>query len=261
MPRFCANLSLLFTEIGFLDRFAAAARYGFRAVEYWFPYAYDKGALAEQLDRHGLVQVLFNLPAGDWEGGERGIACLPERTGEFQDGVGLALDYARALGCRLVNCLVGKTPVGADPARVHETLVSNLRFAARALEGAGVRLVVEALNTRDVPGFHLTGTRQAARLLDAVGHPAAALLYDVYHMQVMEGDLIRTIREHLPRIAHVQIADNPGRHEPGSGEINFPNLFRALDEAGYTGWVGCEYRPSTTTAASLGWIRPYLAAA
>jgi hydroxypyruvate isomerase len=261
MPNFAANLSLMFNEVGFLDRFAAASRAGFRGVEYLFPYDYDKDILAEHLADHGLTQVLHNLPAGDWAAGERGLGCLPGREGEFQDGVGRALEYAQALGCKRLNCLAGIVPQGADPARLTATYVDNLRFAARATGEAGIRLLIEAINTHDIPGFFLTTTRQALAVLDAVGSDNLALQYDVYHMQVMEGDLARTIEANLDRIGHIQIADNPGRHEPGTGEINYSFLFDFVDRLGYTGWVGCEYRPATTTEAGLGWIEPYLTVA
>ncbi|MBI4081445.1 MAG: hydroxypyruvate isomerase [Candidatus Lambdaproteobacteria bacterium] len=258
MPRFAANLTLMFNEVEFLGRFERAARAGFKGVEYLFPYAHPKEALAEQLRRHGLTQVLHNLPAGDWDKGERGIAVLPDRVGEFQAGVGTAIEYARALGCGQLNCLVGLRPPGIPEAKVWETLVANLRFAAGALEKAGIRLLVEPLNLQDIPGFYLVHTAEALRLFEAVGHPNLHLQYDIYHMQIMEGDLTQTIRRHLPRIAHMQLADVPGRHEPGSGEINYPNLFRFIDEAGYTGWIGCEYKPAAATEAGLGWLKPYL---
>ncbi len=259
MPRFAANLTMLFHEVEFLDRFEAAARAGFRGVEYLFPYDWPKDALVERLERHGLAQVLHNLPAGDWAAGERGIACHPDRVGEFQDGVGRAVEYARALRCPRVNCLVGIAPAGVPDERLRATLVANLRFAAAKLGEAGIRLLVEAINTRDIPGFWLCRTAQAVSILDEVGSPNLGLQYDAYHMQVMEGDLARTIQDHLPRIGHVQIADNPGRHEPGTGEIHYPFLFRHLDRLGYQGWVGCEYRPATTTEAGLGWLAPWRA--
>jgi len=254
MPRFAANLSMLFNEVDFLDRFGLAAKAGFRGVEYLFPYAYPASALAERLGAHGLEQVLHNLPAGDWAKGERGIACHPDRVGEFRDGVGLALEYARALRCPRLNCLAGIAPPGIPPERLRETLVTNLRFAAAEAAKAGIELLVEAINTRDIPGFYVCHTSQALAVLDAVGAPNARLQYDVYHMQVMEGDLARTLEANLPRIGHVQIADNPGRHEPGTGEIHFPFLFAHLDRIGYRGWVGCEYKPATTTEAGLGWL-------
>ncbi len=255
MLKFDANLTLLFNELPFLDRFEAAAAAGFQGVEFLFPYAFDKDEIAERLDRHGLVQVLHNLPAGDWEGGERGIACHPDRVGEFQDGVGRAIEYATALGCRQLNCLAGIAPAGVDRGRLHETLVANLRFAAAALKTAGIRLLVEPINTFDMPGFYLERTAQAIALIDEVGSDNLFLQYDVYHMQRMEGELANTIARHLPRIAHMQIADTPGRHEPGSGEINYAWLLRFIDELGYPGWIGCEYRPAAGTREGLGWIR------
>ncbi len=255
MLKFDANLTLLFNELPFLDRFEAAAAAGFQGVEFLFPYAFDKDEIAERLDRYGLVQVLHNLPAGDWEGGERGIACHPDRVGEFQDGVGRAIEYATALGCRQLNCLAGIAPAGVDRGRLHETLVANLRFAAAALKTAGIRLLVEPINTFDMPGFYLERTAQAIALIDEVGSDNLFLQYDVYHMQRMEGELANTIARHLPRIAHMQIADTPGRHEPGSGEINYAWLLRFIDELGYPGWIGCEYRPAAGTREGLGWIR------
>jgi hydroxypyruvate isomerase len=245
---------MLFGEIPFLERFEAAARAGFRGVEYAFPYAYPLDALAEPLARHGLEQVLFNLPPGDWERGDRGIACDPSRVGEFQDGVGRALEYARALRCPRVNCLAGLAPPGVPPERVRATLVSNLRFAAERLAGAGIELLTEPINTRDMPGFYLCRSAQAFSIVEEVGAPNLRVEYDVYHMQVMEGDLATTLERNLSRIGHVQIADNPGRHEPGTGEINFEFLLAHLDRVGYRGWVGCEYRPAAGTAAGLGWL-------
>jgi hydroxypyruvate isomerase len=254
MPKFAANLTMLFNEVDFLERFAAAAAAGFRGVEYLFPYAYPKEQLADALRAHALEQVLHNLPAGDWAKGERGIAVLPERVGEFQDGVGKAIDYAKALGCRQLNCLAGIRPPGLAEERARETLVGNLRFAADKLQAAGIRLLVEAINTYDIPGFYVHGTQQTLDLIAAAGSDNIYVQYDIYHMQRMEGELAATMQKHLPRIAHVQLADNPGRNEPGTGEINYPFLFAHLDRIGYTGWIGCEYKPRTTTAAGLGWF-------
>ena len=254
MPRFAANLTMLFNELAFLDRFEAAANAGFEGVEYLFPDAYDAAALAERLDRLQLVQVLHNLPAGDWEKGERGIACHPGRVGEFQDGVGRAIDYARLLGCKQVNCLAGIAPADADADAVHRTFVDNLRFAAEKLKGAGIRLLVEPVNTRDIPGFYLNRTEQAIAILDEVGSDNVFLQYDIYHAQRMEGELANTIERHLARIAHIQLADNPGRNEPGTGEINYAWLLRHIDRLGYDGWIGCEYKPAADTRAGLGWI-------
>ncbi|WP_238119810.1 MULTISPECIES: hydroxypyruvate isomerase [unclassified Xanthobacter] len=257
MPRFAANISLLWPELGFPERIAQASAAGFQAVECQFPYAFSASELAERLADHGLVQVLHNLPAGDWAAGERGIACIPGREAEFRDGVGLALTYAQALDVPTLNCLAGLTPPGVPAERVRETLVENLRFAAAALAAVGRTLTVEPLNTRDVPGFHLHGSRQTLELLDQVGADNVRLQYDVYHMQVMEGDLTRTLQREMLRIGHIQIADNPGRGEPGTGEIHFPFLLAAIDAAGYTGWIGCEYLPRTTTGAGLAWFDPY----
>jgi hydroxypyruvate isomerase len=258
MPKLSANLTMLFTEVDFPDRFERAAEAGFKAVEYLFPYPWEVDRLNEQLDRYDLQQVLFNLPAGDWEAGERGIAVLPDRVGEFQDGVGLAIQYAKTLKCPRVNCLAGLIPAGIPEDKVRKTLVENLRFAADALSRENIRLLIEALNTRDVPGFYLTRTSEVAQLIEEVNHSNVQFQYDIYHMQIMEGDLTHTIRENLGIIGHIQLADNPGRHEPGTGEIHFSNLLRLIDEAGYTGWVGCEYKPSGKTEDSLGWAKPYL---
>ena len=255
MPKFAANLTMLFNELDFADRFAAAAKAGFKGVEYLFPYAYHKELLAELLARHGLVQVLHNLPAGDWAKGERGIACVPDRRNEFRDGVGEAIEYATALDCRQVNCLAGITPWSHAVEDVRETLVENLRFAATELGKAGIRLLIEPVNTQDIPGFYLCRTAQALALIDEVGSDNLFLQYDIYHLQIMEGDLAHTLEADLPRIAHVQLADNPGRNEPGSGEINYPFLFRHLDHIGYGGWIGCEYKPRGATEAGLGWLR------
>jgi len=257
MPRFAANLTFLFNEVDFLDRFEAAAAAGFKGVEYLFPYDHPAPAIAERLQRHGLAQVLFNLPAGDWGKGERGIACHPGRRAEFQAGVARAAEYARALGCSQVNCLAGIAPQGEAPERLRDTLVANLRFAAARLGEAGVRLLVEPINTRDMPGFFLCHTAQAISIIDEVSSSNLWLQYDAYHMQVMEGDLASTLERHAARVGHVQIADNPGRHEPGTGEINYDFLLGHLDRLGYRGWVGCEYKPAAGTRAGLGWMARY----
>jgi hydroxypyruvate isomerase len=258
MPKFAANLTMLFNELDFVERFGAAAKAGFKGVEYLFPYAYPKEQLAEQLDKHGLTQVLHNLPAGDWARGERGIACDPARIGEFQDGVGKAIEYATTLGCKQLNCLAGIPPRQLSRDKAHATFVANLDFAAGKLENAGIRLLVEPVNTRDIPGFFLCHTRQALDVIAAVGSKNLWLQYDIYHMQVMEGDLARSIEEHRAHIAHLQLADNPGRNEPGTGEINYPFLFDWIDRIGYTGWIGCEYKPKGLTEDGLGWLKRYL---
>lgn len=258
MPKFAANLTMLYNEIDFFDRFEAAARAGFRGVEYLFPYAYEKEQLVERLQAHNLVQVLHNLPPGNWDAGERGIGCHPDRMGEFQESVGKAIEYATALGCGQLNCLAGIAPAGVPGEKLRETFVTNLRFAAAALKEAGIRLLIEPINTRDIPGFYLNYSKQALGVIKDVGSDNLYLQYDIYHAQVMEGDLTRTIETHLDLIKHMQLADNPGRHEPGTGEINYPFLFDTLDRLGYEGWIGCEYKPHTTTEEGLGWIRPYL---
>jgi len=253
VPRFAANLTMLFGEMPFLDRFAAARAAGFRGVEYLFPYDFQKAELREQLLQQGLMQVLHNLPAGNWGAGERGIAILPDRVEEFRDGVHRAIDYARALDCGQLNCLAGIAPAGADPFELNEVLVGNLRYAADALAKEGIRLLIEPINTTDIPGFFVSRTEQAAQVIADVGSDNLFIQYDIYHMQIMEGDIARSLQRHLGRIAHVQLADNPGRNEPGTGEINYPFLFRHLDAIGYRGWVGCEYKPCTTTVDGLGW--------
>ncbi|TPE47701.1 hydroxypyruvate isomerase [Amaricoccus solimangrovi] len=258
MPRFSANLSFLYAELPFLDRFAAAAEDGFPAVEYVSPYEHPPEAVAAALRSAGLTQALFNLPAGDWAGGERGIGCLPDRVDEFRASVGTAIRYAEALGCDKVNCLAGIAPAGADRAELEAVLVANLRHAAPRFAEAGIRLLLEPINLRDMPGFLIPTTDDAGRILDAVGSDNLHIQYDVYHQQVMRGDLIGTFARLRGRIAHVQIADNPGRGEPGTGEINYPFVLRELDRLGYDGFVGCEYKPKAGTSAGLGWMKPYL---
>jgi len=258
MPKFCANLTLLFNEVPFMDRFGAAAKAGFGGVEYLFPYDYNRDDIADALKTHGLTQVLHNLPAGDWARGERGMACHPDRVGEFQDSVGLAIEYATRLGCRQLNCLAGLTPEGVSAERIRTTFVANLKFAALKLKEHGIRLLIEPINTRDMPGFYLNRTQQALDIIREVGSDNLFLQYDIYHMQVMEGDLAPTIERHLGSIAHMQLADTPGRHEPGTGETNYPFLFRHIDRLGYAGWIGCEYKPLTTTTEGLGWLKPWL---
>lgn len=254
MPRFAANLSLLFNEHDFLDRFAQARAAGFAAVEFLFPYAFEPEQITQRLRRYELELVLHNLPPGDWAAGERGIACDPRRVGEFQDSVALAIEYAQELGVRQLHVLAGIVPPGMRHARAHAVYVNNLRFAAAELAKAGLDLLIEPINNRDMPGYFLTGSAQAAAIIAEVGAPNLFMQYDIYHMQRMEGDLAETIRRHIGLIRHMQLADVPGRHEPGTGEIHFPFLFRLLDELGYDGWIGCEYIPAGDTVAGLGWI-------
>ena len=253
MPRFAANLSMLFNEAPFLDRFERAAKAGFQAVEFLFPYAHPAAEIKARLQAHGLQLVLHNLPAGDWDAGERGIACRPDRVAEFRSGVARAIEYATALGVPQLNCLAGKAPANVAVDLVRRTFVDNLRFAAAALKPAGLKLLIEPINVFDIPGFYLHTTAQALNILDEVGAGNAFVQYDIYHAQRMEGELAATLERCLPRIGHVQLADNPGRHEPGTGEINYAFLFAHLDRIGYRGWVGCEYKPSTTTEAGLAW--------
>ncbi len=253
MPKFAANLTMLFTEVPFLERFERAASAGFTAVEFLFPYAWPAEEIKTRLDTHHLQLVLHNLPAGDWDAGDRGMACDPARVEEFRAGVPLAIAYAKALGVAQLNCLVGKAPAGVPDALLRQTLVDNLRFAAAELKNAQLRLLVEPINSYDIPGFYLNRTAQALAILDEVGADNALVQYDIYHAQRMEGELAATVQKHLARIGHIQLADNPGRHEPGTGEINYRYLLALLDELGYRGWVGCEYKPLTTTLAGLGW--------
>lgn len=255
MPRFAANLTMLFTELPFLQRFDAAAAAGFKAVEFLFPYAFDAREIEKRLQANGLKLVLHNLPAGDWDAGERGIACHPDRVDEFRAGVKRAIAYAQTLGAPQLNCLAGKVPAGVSAALLRETLLENLRYAADALKAAGLKLLIEPINTFDIPGFYLNHTAQAIELLEALGADNAYVQYDIYHAQRMEGELAATLQRHLSRIGHIQLADNPGRNEPGSGEINYPFLFAHLDHLGYDGWIGCEYKPASTTQAGLGWIK------
>ena len=254
MPRFSANLSMLFNEHEFLDRFDAAARAGFKGVEYIAPYDHAPEAVAARLKKNGLTQVLFNLPPGDWAKGERGIAVLPERIHEFRQGVAKAITYAHALGCEQINCLAGIAPAGVASQALENVFVENLGFAAEKLEQAGIKLLIEPINTHDIPGFFLTNTRQALDIIARVNSKNLYLQYDIYHMQVMEGDLARTIEANLGRIAHIQLADNPGRNEPGTGEINYPFLYEHIDRIGYAGWIGAEYKPKAGTEAGLGWF-------
>ena len=258
MPKFSANLSFLYAELPFLDRFAAAAQDGFPAVEYVSPYEHPPEAVAEALADNGLAQALFNLPPGDWAGGERGIGCLPDRVDEFRASVDTAIRYGKALGCPKINCLAGIAPAGADPVELGATLVANLKYAAPRLAEAGIKLLLEPINLRDIPGFFVSTTHHAERILAAVGSDNLFIQYDIYHTQVMQGDLIPTYDRLRDRIAHIQIADNPGRNEPGTGEINYAFVLPELDRLGYDGYVGCEYKPKAGTSAGLGWMKPYL---
>ena len=244
---------MLFTELDFLDRFAAARQAGFDAVEFLFPYAYEAEQIAQRLLEHRLTLVLHNMPPGDWSKGERGMACDPDRTLEFRQGVQLALDYATRLGVRQLHCMAGILPPQVTPQQARQTLIDNLGYAADRLKPHGILLLIEPINTFDIPGYFLSHSRQALDIIADCRRDNLFLQYDIYHMQRMEGELSNTIRANLPLIAHMQLADTPGRHEPGSGEINYRHLFALLDELGYAGWIGCEYTPANGTVAGLGW--------
>jgi hydroxypyruvate isomerase len=254
MPRFAANLSMLFPDLPFPERFAAAGKAGFRYVEYQFPYAYEKEYLRGLLAANGLTQVLFSLPAGNWAAGDRGIAADPGRTAEFRQGVATAVSYAEALGVTRLHCLAGRLAPGVREFEAAETLVENVAYAADMLARSGQSLVLEALNRFDVPGFLLHRTGQVQKIIEAAGRPNVAMLYDVYHAQREEGELAATLAARIRHIGHIQIADNPGRHQPGTGEIRYAFLFEELDRLGYDGFVGLEYVPVPDTLSSLAWI-------
>ncbi len=257
MPRFAANLTMLFNDLPFLERFAAARLAGFTAVECLFPYDYPADQIKEQLTTHGLQQVLFNLPCGNWGAGERGLAASPDRVEEFRGGVSQALAYARAHGVPQLNCLAGTRVPGYGDEEHWKTLVANVRFAAAALREAKLTLTVEAINHFDIPGFFLNRTEQVAQLIEEVNLPNVFIQYDVYHAQREEGDLAATLRKYRKMIGHIQIADNPGRHQPGTGEINYPFLFKEIDRLGYGGFIGLEYVPEPDTLTSLAWVKGY----
>ena len=258
MPKFSANLTFLYQEHAFLDRFAAAAADGFPAVEYVSPYEHAPEVVAGALAANGLVQALFNMPAGDWDGGERGIGCLPDRVEEFRASVDTAIRYGRALGCRKINCLAGFAPPGVDAEALEATLVGNLKYAAPRFADAGIKLLLEPINRRDMPAFFVATTQHAERLFAAAAESNLWIQYDIYHAQVMQGDLVPTFARLRERIAHVQIADNPGRHEPGTGEINYRFVLPELDRLGYDGWIGCEYAPLAGTSEGLRWMKHFL---
>ena len=253
MPKFAANLSMLFTEAPFLDRFALAREAGFDAVEFLFPYAYEAEQISERLRRHKLQLVLHNLPPGDWAGGDRGMACDPRRMDEFRDSVRLGLEYATELQVPQVHCMAGKLPPGLSADRARETLIENLRYTADQFAPHGINVVIEPINSYDIPGYYLNYSQQALDIIGECARDNLFLQYDIYHMQRMEGELSNTIRANLTMISHMQLADTPGRHEPGTGEINYRHLFALIDELGYDGWIGCEYNPRSSTMDGLGW--------
>ena len=260
MPKFAANLSMMYTEHAFLDRFGAAAADGFRAVEYLFPYAFGKDEIARRLADHGLAQVLFNAPPGDFDAGERGLACLPGREDEFRRALlEQALPYAEALRCPRVHLMAGLAPAGAERAALRATYVANLAWAAREAAAAGLDVLIEPINTRDIPGYFLNRQDEAHAIVQEVGAANLKVQMDLYHCQIVEGDLAMKLKAFLPtgRVGHLQIAGVPERHEPDLGEIHHPYLFALIDALGYDGHIGCEYRPRAGTTAGLGWFAPY----
>lgn len=258
MPFFNANISQLYTERDFLDRFQAAANDGFHGVEFRWPYDYPVHVIEDQLGTNQLELVLFNLPAGDWGAGERGIACHPGRDAEFKEGLELAIEYARILGCRRLNCLAGLMPPGIEHSELQDTLVANLTYACERLAGTGITLLIEALNRRDLPDCMLAGTDSMELVRSRVLAANLLLQYDFYHTQVMQGDVLRNFTRLLPLIGHVQVAGYPGRHEPDVGELNYDFIFSEIDRLGYDGWVGCEYVPLKGTSEGLGWMKKWL---
>ena len=257
MPRFAANLSMMFNEVPFLDRFALAAKAGFKGVEFLFPYEHPAAEIAARLKDNGLQQVLFNAPAGDFAKGERGMAAIPGKQAAFRDSIKIALEYANVLACPRLHIMAGLKPEGV----AHDTLTAvygaNLAYAAEECAKVGVKPIIEPINHRDIPGFFLNTTDQAAAIIAATGPEKLGLQFDLYHCQITEGDVVKRVEKHLPLIAHMQVADTPGRHEPGTGEVNWPFVFKTIDALGFRGWIGCEYRPAGETLAGLSWFAPY----
>ncbi|PPC77304.1 hydroxypyruvate isomerase [Pokkaliibacter plantistimulans] len=258
MMRLAANLTMLFNEVAFMQRFALAAEQGFKAVEFLFPYEFDADLLAHELHRHGLTQALFNMPPGDWAAGERGMAAIPGREEEFRSHLPTVLKYAQALQCKQVHAMAGIVPAGTQRADYEATFIANMRHAADFFAPHGIRVLTEPLNQRDMPGYFISHQRQAAALIDQIDRANVGLQFDCYHAQIMDGDLSRLIESLLPYIAHIQIASVPQRNEPDQGELNYPHLFQHLEQLGYQGWIGCEYKPASTTLDGLGWAQPYL---
>lgn len=255
MPRFAANVSMLFTETSFLERFERAREAGFNAVEFLFPYEYDAAEIASALSANGLTLALFNFPAGDFNAGDRGLASDPSRIATFRDSAELAMQYAQVLQPEKMNCLAGKTLPGVPRQAQLDTLYTNLRYAADLASANGVRLVMEPLNPFDAPGYLVTTPDEGFAVIEHVNHPNLKVEYDIYHAQRTQGNMTSTLSARMPLIGHIQIADSPARHEPGTGEINYPFVLQAIDDAGYDGWVSLEYKPSADTATSLEWLR------
>ncbi len=257
MLKFAANLSMLYSEVPFLERFERAQDAGFTSVEFLFPYAFGLKDVRQTKNLHRLDIVLFNLPAGDWEKGERGIAILPDRVQDFQDGVAEAIHYAQALGTPRLNCLAGKKPDDLSKEDAWRTLLNNVRYAADELNKAGLTLVIEPINPFDIPGFFLNTTNQVLRLIEEAQRPSVKIQYDIYHMQRTQGDILNTYTALRQHIDHIQIADNPGRHQPGTGELHYGRIFQALEKAGYEGYIGLEYIPLGSTDESLSFWHRY----
>lgn len=258
MAKFAANLTMLFTEVPFLKRFEQAHQAGFQAVEFLFPYAFEADELKAQLSAFGLEQALFNMPPGDWDSGERGFAAIPGREEEFKESVATAIMYAKTLGCRKVHAMSGIVDPRFSREAHIKTFIENIRYAADAFAEHGIEVMIEPLNSRDVPNYFIAHQHEAARLIEKVKRPNVKLQLDLYHAQIMDGDLTTLIEDVAPHIGHVQIASVPDRHEPSEGELHYPHLFNVLDRVGYQGWIGCEYNPRNTTQQGLNWVKPYL---
>lgn len=258
MPRFAANLTMMYNEHAFLDRFGAAAKDGFRGVEFLFPYEHPAAEIKSRLDAHGLTQALFNCPPGDWAQGERGIASRPGREDEFKRSIDTALGYARVLGNKRLHVMAGLIAPDENRTRHREVYVKNLAYAAAQAGPLGITVVIEPINTRDIPGFFLNRQDEAHAVCTDVGAANLKVQMDLYHCQIVEGDMAMKIRKYLEGVGHIQIAGVPERHEPDIGEVNYPYLFALLDDLGYDGWIGCEYRPRKGTSEGLGWARPWL---
>ncbi|WP_158821684.1 2-oxo-tetronate isomerase [Granulicella sp. S156] len=254
MPKFAANLSMMFNEVPFLERFAAAANAGFTGVEYLFPYEFPTELIAAELKTNALENILFNLPPGDWASGERGTTCLPGREEEFRAGVATAIEYAKTLNTPRLHAMAGVVPQGINPTDAKAAYVANLKFAATELAKHNLTLLIEAINTRDIPGFFLNTQAQAFDILQEVNAENLMLQMDLYHMQIMEGDLAIKLSKYAARCGHVQVAGVPKRNEPNTGEVHYPFLYDHLDAIGYSGWIGCEYRPAANTTDGLSWF-------
>ncbi len=257
MPKFAANLTMMFNEVPFMERFAAAAQAGFAGVEFLFPYDHAAEDIARELQENSLQNVLFNMPPGDWTAGERGMASIPGRETEFRDGVAKALGYAKVLGTPCLHLMAGLLPDGADCARHRAVYVDNVRYACEEAAKHGITVLLEPINARDIPGYFLNTQAEAHAIREEVGSSNLKIQMDFYHVQIMEGDIAMKVRRYLPHIGHIQIASVPERNEPDTGEVNYPYLFALLDELHYDAWIGCEYRPAKGTLEGLNWMQAY----